>query len=274
MTDIANDRKNQNKSIGIFDSGIGGLTVANAIQKALPDEHLIYFGDTAHLPYGDKSADAIRFYSLKISKFLLEQNCKMIVIACNSASSAAYHTLLDFFEGKALFVNVVDPLVAAAVAKKHSNIGVIATKATVRSNIYRDKIKHQLQNSKVTTMATPLLAPMIEEGFYKGEISHSVIDTYLGKKEFKDIDSLLLACTHYPLIKNEIEKYFDYKVDVMDSTDVVAQAAKDLLASQNLLASKRTKPNEFYVSDFTESFEDTARIFYGEEIKLETANIW
>ena len=88
----------RNKSIGIFDSGVGGLTVANAIQKALPDEHLIYFGDTAHLPYGDKSADAIRFYSLKISKFLLEQNCKMIVIACNSASSAAYNTLLDFLK--------------------------------------------------------------------------------------------------------------------------------------------------------------------------------
>ena len=272
MTDLA--LANQNKSIGIFDSGIGGLTVANAIQKALPDEHLIYFGDTAHLPYGDKSADAIRFYSLKISKFLLEQNCKMIVIACNSASSAAYHTLLDFFEGKALFVNVVDPLVDAVISKQHNNIGVIATKATIRSNIYRDKIKHQLQKSTVTSMATPLLAPMIEEGFYKGEISHSVIDTYLGRAEFENIDSLLLACTHYPLIKTEIENYFNQKVDILDSTDVVANAVKGSLENQNLLASNRTKQNEFYVSDYTESFEDTARIFYGEEIKLETANIW
>ena len=154
----------------------------------MPNEHLIYFGDTVHLPYGDKSADAIRFYALKISKFLLEQNCKMIVIACNSASSAAYNTLLDFFEGKALFVNVVDPLVSAVVQKGYNEIGVIATKATIRSNIYRDKIKHQLQNSRVHSLSTPLLAPMIEEGFFKGEISKSVIESYLSVEEFQTID--------------------------------------------------------------------------------------
>jgi len=264
----------RSKSIGIFDSGIGGLTVANAIQKTLPNEHLIYFGDTAHLPYGDKSADAIRFYSLKISKFLLEQNCKMIVIACNSASSAAYNTLLDFFEGRTLFVNVVDPLVSAVTDKGYDNIGVIATKATIRSNIYRDKIKHRLQKANVQSMATPLLAPMIEEGFYQGNISHSVIDTYLGRKEFAIIDALLLACTHYPLIKNEIETYFNNKVAVLDSTDVVANAVSELLRKENLLALERTKKNEFYVSDYTKSFEDTAKVFYGEEIELKTANIW
>ena len=271
MTEITDARS---KSIGIFDSGIGGLTVANAIQKTLPNEHLIYFGDTAHLPYGDKSADAIRFYSLKISKFLLDQNCKMIVIACNSASSAAYNTLLDFFEGRTLFVNVVDPLVSAVTDKEYNNIGVIATKATIRSNIYRDKIKHKMQKANVHSMATPLLAPMIEEGFYQGKISHSVIDTYLGRKEFADIDALLLACTHYPLIKKEIEAYFDNRVAVLDSTDVVANAVSELLLKENLLAPKRTKKNEFYVSDYTQSFEDTAKVFYGEEIELETANIW
>lgn len=271
MTEITDAR---NKSIGIFDSGIGGLTVANAIQKALPNEHLIYFGDTAHLPYGDKSEDAIRFYSLKISKFLLDQNCKMIVIACNSASSAAYRTLLDFFEGKVLFVNVVDPLVRAATDHGYDNIGVIATKVTIRSNIYRDKIKQKLQKANVYSMATPLLAPMIEEGFYQGNISHSVIDTYLGRKEFADIDALLLACTHYPLIKNEIEAYFDHKVDVLDSTDVVATSVIKLLEEAKLLSSKRTKKNDFFVSDYTQSFEDTAKVFYGAEIKLETANIW
>ncbi len=262
------------QAIGIFDSGIGGLTVVNAIQKALPEEHLVYFGDTAHLPYGDKSADAIRFYSLKISKFLLEQNCKMIVIACNSASSAAYKTLLDFFSGHTLFVNVVDPLVEAVTQKGYDNIGVIATKATIRSNIYRDKIKHNLQKATVHSMATPLLAPMIEEGFFQGKISHSVIDTYLGRPEFKNIDALLLACTHYPLIKKEIEEYFDYKVDVLDSTDVVATRVKQLLKEEDLLAQKRTQKNEFYVSDYTQSFEDTAVVFYGEEIELKTANIW
>lgn len=262
------------KSIGIFDSGIGGLTVANAIHKSLPNEHLIYFGDTAHLPYGEKSNDAIRFYALKISKFLLEQNCKMIVIACNTASSAAYNTLLDFFEGKVLFVNVVDPLVSAVIAKGYTDIGVIATKATIRSNTYRDKIKHLLQNSKVRSMATPLLAPMIEEGFFKGDISQSIMETYLGKDEFKTIEALLLACTHYPLIKKEIEAYFNHKVDVMDSTDVVVDYVKSMLEDEDLLAEKRWKENEFYVSDYTTSFEDTAKIFYGEDIELKTINIW
>lgn len=262
------------KSIGIFDSGIGGLTVANAIQNALPEEHLIYFGDTAHLPYGDKSADAIRFYSLKISKFLLEQNCKMIVIACNSASSAAYETLLEFFDGRVLFVNVVDPLVEAVASKDYNEIGVIATKATIRSNIYRDKIKHKMQNVKIHSQATPLLAPMIEEGFFKGEISNSVIATYLGHEDFKSIDVLLLACTHYPLIKKEIQAYYDYKVDVLDSTDVVVNYVKEMLLAGDLLAEKREKENEFHVSDYTSSFEDTAKVFYGKNIELQTTNIW
>ena len=198
----------------------------------------------------------------------------MIVIACNSASSAAYNTLLDFFEGKTLFVNGVDPLVGAVTDQEYDNIGVIATKATIRSNIYRDKIKHKLQKANVYSMATPLLAPMIEEGFYQGNISHSVIDTYLGRKEFANLDALLLACTHYPLIKKEIEAYFNNKVAVLDSTDVVANAVSQLLAKEDLLAPKRTKKNEFYVSDYTQSFEDTAKVFYGEEIELQTANIW
>lgn len=262
------------KSIGIFDSGIGGLTVANAIQKQLPNEHIIYFGDTAHLPYGDKSADAIRYYSLAIGKFLVEQNCKLIVIACNSASSAAYHTLLDFFEGKSLFINVVDPLVDQVVSSKYRNIGVVATKATIRSNIYRDKIKHHLQQSKVTSIATPLLAPMIEEGFFDGNISESVIENYLSDPKLKDIDSLLLACTHYPLIKDEVERFFDGQVDILDNTDVVAEVVKNVLTENNLLASSRNQENNFYVSDFTQSFEDTAKTFYGKDINLEHLNIW
>jgi len=126
--------------IGIFDSGIGGLTVANAITKHLPNEEVIYFGDTAHLPYGEKSADAIRYYCITISKFLLEKGCKMIVIACNSASSAAYDVLVDFFSGQTLFVNVVDPLVDAVTNEGYGKVGVIATKATINTGIYRRKL--------------------------------------------------------------------------------------------------------------------------------------
>ncbi len=260
--------------IGIFDSGIGGLTVANAIHHFLPEERLIYFGDTVHLPYGDKSADAIRYYSLRISKFLLEQDCKMIIIACNSASSAAYDMLLDFFEGKALFVNVVDPLVNAVISNGYEKVGVIATKATVNSSIYRNKIKSINQKIRVNQLATPLLAPMIEEGFYSGSISKSVIENYLSHPDLQGIDALLLACTHYPLIKDEINEYYGRKVAILDSTDVVKDEVKKLLTAEGLLSEKRYESDHFFVSDYTQSFEETARNFYGEDIRLEAIQIW
>lgn len=260
--------------IGIFDSGIGGLTVANAIHKALPEERLIYFGDTVHLPYGDKSADAIRYYSLRISKFLLEQDCKMIIIACNSASSAAYDMLLDFFEGKALFVNVVDPLVNEVIAQGFEKVGVIATKATIHSGIYKNKIKALNQKVRVSQLATPLLAPMIEEGFFSGDISKSVIETYLHHPDLQDIDALLLACTHYPLIRQEINEFYHGKVAILDSTDVVRDEVLRLLEQEGLLSTKRMTSDAFYVSDYTTSFEETARTFYGEDIRLEAMHIW
>ncbi len=260
--------------IGIFDSGIGGLTVAKAIHQRLPEERLIYFGDTVHLPYGDKSADAIRYYSLKISKFLLEKGCKMIVIACNSASSAAYDMLLDFFEGKALFINVVDPLVKEVVKRDFNEVGVIATKATINSSIYKNKLKAINQKIQVRQLATPLLAPMIEEGFYSGNIAHSVVENYLGQPELDHIDALLLACTHYPLIRKEIESFYSSKISILDSTDVVAQEVFEILNSQKLLSDKKIESDVFYVSDYTQSFEETSRMFYGEDIKLEYQQIW
>ncbi|MBK8624184.1 MAG: glutamate racemase [Saprospiraceae bacterium] len=266
--------KNPHQPIGIFDSGIGGLTVANAIHHFLPNERLIYFGDTVHLPYGDKSADAIRYYSLRISKFLLEQDCKMIIIACNSASSAAYDMLLDFFEGKALFVNVVDPLVNAVISQAYKNVGVIATKATINSSIYKNKIKSLNQKVKVNQVATPLLAPMIEEGFYSGNISKSVIENYLSHPDLKNIDALLLACTHYPLIRNEINEYYSGQVAILDSTDVVRDEVKRILTEEGLLCENRIGHDAFYVSDYTSSFEETAKNFYGEDLKLEALQIW
>jgi glutamate racemase len=266
--------ENNKRAIGIFDSGIGGLTIAHSINKMLPQEHLIYFGDTAHLPYGEKSADAIKYYSLKISKFLMDLDCKMIVIACNSASTAAYETLLEFYEGKILFANVVDPLVENVIEKNYKNIGLIATKATVNSNVYKNKIKSLNQRITFTQMATPLLVPMIEEGFYKGEVSDAIIKQYLDNEAFENIEVLLLACTHYPLIKDYIEKFFDYKVDVLDSTEVTAQFVKRILSEENLLNDLRTKANEFYVSDYTEGFDSTAKMFYGEDINLEVKSIW
>lgn len=262
------------RPIGIFDSGIGGLTVAGAIAHRLPHERLIYFGDTAHLPYGDKSADAIRYYSLKIVKFLLEQDCKMIVIACNSASSTAFRVLLEFFEGQALFVNVVDPLVQYALQQPVSKLGIIATKATIHSGVYEEKLRAQAPQLSIFSMATPLLVPMIEEGYVHNRISHAILQQYLKHTGFQDIDALLLACTHYPLIRKEIEAYFDGRVQVWDSTDVVAGEVERQLAAAELLSEFRRGPHHFYVSDYTASFEAATRLFYPEEIHLEHFPIW
>lgn len=263
-----------NKPIGIFDSGIGGLTVANAIRHSFPNEKIIYFGDTAHLPYGDKSADTIRYYAIRISKFLLEHNCKMIIIACNSASSAAYEVLLDFFKDKCIFVNVVDPLVDKAVSEGYKKIGVIATKATINSNVYKSKIEAKNQFVQVVQHATPLLAPMIEEGFCNDEISQSVIAKYLSHSELKGIDALLLACTHYPLIKKELNAYFDHKIDILDSTQVVVEQVRNYLSDKNLINSADPSDPVFYVSDYTASFEETTNVFYGKKVQLIEKSIW
>ena len=267
---------NAKQPIGVFDSGIGGLTVANAIMEHLPNEQILYFGDTAHLPYGDKSADAIRYYCLKIVKFLLERNCKMIVIACNSASSAGYKVLLEFFKGQALFVNVVDPLVEVTASRKFNKVGVIATKATIASGIYQQQLLHRQAHLSVSALATPLLVPMIEEGYFNNQISQTILHSYLGNPIFEGIESLLLACTHYPLVKKEIEAYFSSQVEVFDSTFVVAKEVKRQLVEHNLCSEEQNDSHQFFVSDYTKSFEETTRLFYRgkEEIKLEYCPIW
>ena len=263
------------KPIGIFDSGIGGLTVANAIHALLPQENLIYFGDTAHLPYGDKSADAIRYYCLKIGKFLLEQDCKMIVVACNSASTAGYNVLLEFFREHALFVNVVDPLVEAVASHGFSKVGVIATKATIHSAVYPNQLHRLKPQLEVASLATPLLAPMIEEGFVKNRISRVVLDTYLNDPAIKNINALILACTHYPLIRPVLEEFYAGQVQIFDSTYVVAEAVKQRLTEAGWLNDSSQQPvHRFCVSDYTTSFEAATRLFYSEAITLEHQPIW
>lgn len=262
-----------NKPIGIFDSGIGGLTVAKAINKTLPNERLIYFGDTAHLPYGDKSKDSIKLYSRRITQFLLEKDCKAIVIACNTASAHAYADLTSQFPNIPI-INVIDPTVEFCASNNKKSIGIIATKGTIRSRIYPRKIKKINAGINVFQSATPLLAPMIEEGFFNNNISKTIINSYLSTKNFKKIDSLILACTHYPLIKKEVESYFDDTVDVVDSASVVAAFLKQSLDELKLLATHKKAADLFCVSDYTASFEATSKIFFGEKIQLIEDRIW
>ena len=263
-----------NKPIGIYDSGTGGLTVAKAIAEALPQESFIYFGDTAHLPYGDKSKESIELYSKRISDFLVGKGCKLIIIACNTASAHAFSTL-EKRHPSIPIVNVVDPTVKyCATHKNYEKIGVIATKGTVTSRIYPRKIKKIDPNLKVVQNATPLLAPMIEEGFFNNSISQTIINSYLSAKNFKNINALILACTHYPLIKKEVESFFNNSVSVIDSASVVADVTKNILIKKGLQTSSKKTNRLFYVSDYTKAFEKTAKLFFGEKISLKEERIW
>ena len=265
-----------NSPIGIFDSGIGGLTVANAIRQVLPNESLVYFGDTAHMPYGDKSAEAIKYYSLKIGKFLQEQGCKAIVIACNTASSLGYQDLKDFLGNQLPILNVIDPVVDYCTHQpNYKKIGVIATKATIKSEVYARKLKEALPSVNVQSLATPLLAPMIEEGFFENNISKTIINSYLSNSKLKNIDAIILACTHYPLIRNEINEYFKGKVDILNTAAIVAEDVKLKLTKLGLLNSSSEKPkHQFFVSDKTSGFESSTRLFFGDKINLIQKNIW
>ena len=263
-----------NKPIGIFDSGIGGLTVAKAIKEVLPDEQIIYFGDTAHLPYGDKSKDSVKGYSKRITGFLLAKGCKAIVIACNTASAHAYADLKKFYP-KVPIINVVNPTVNYVTEKYHSGkIGVIATKGTIKSRIYPRKITKRNHKLEVPQAAAPLLVPMIEEGFFNNNISQTIINSYLSAKNFKGIEALILGCTHYPLIKGEVENFFGGDVEVIDSASVVADYTKKLLQKEDLLAAEKKGKDHFIVSDYTKSFEHTSKLFFGESIHLEEERIW
>ncbi|MES2619637.1 MAG: glutamate racemase [Bacteroidota bacterium] len=262
--------------IGVFDSGIGGLTVANAISRLLPQEQIVYFGDTAHLPYGDKSKELIRSYAAKITNFLLQQNkCKAVVIACNTASAAAYELLRDKYKNLVPVINVIDPMIEAVIADETiKKVGVIATKTTIASGVYAEKFSRRKHSLQYTELATPLLASMIEEGYYKDNISHAVLESYLSNEVLDGIDALVLACTHYPLIKDEISAYYRNKVKIFDSAEVVARKLKGILERENLAAAQKTANDLFYVSDYTQSFERTTNIFYGKEVHLELYNIW
>ncbi len=261
--------------IGIFDSGIGGLTVANAIRKILPNEHLIYFGDTAHMPYGDKSPEAVKFYSLKIAKFLLDKKCKMIVIACNTASAHAFNELVHFLGDQVPIINVIDPVVNL-IAREGSDqkIGVIGTKSTIRSDIYARKFKEANPDILVSSLATPLLAPMIEEGFFNNNISKTVINSYLSSSKLRKIDSLILACTHYPLIKEEISAFYQGSVNIVNTAEIVARHVQDRLRELDVLNEGAVKKHQFFVSDYTPSFEKSTSLFFGEKINLKLEAIW
>jgi glutamate racemase len=259
------------RPIGVFDSGIGGLTVARSVKEALPAESLVYFGDTAHLPYGDKSRELITEYAVRITEFLLnDRQCKSVVIACNSASAAAYETLRDRYKGSVPVINVIDPMIEAVIADDRiRKAGLIGTHTTVESGVYQEKFARRKPGLRLAALATPLLAPMIEEGYNENRISRAVLEEYLSDPVLAEIDALILACTHYPLIRKEIQEIVGNQVMIFDSGRVAAAKLKHILLKENLLCEKPGESDLFYVSDYTPSFERTTRIFFGNQVRLE-----
>jgi glutamate racemase len=260
--------------VGIFDSGVGGLTVAHAIKQILPGESLVYFGDTAHLPYGDKSAEAIRYYSGRITEFLLNQNAKVVLVACNSASASAFDTLKKEFQDRAILIDVIDPVVNYLSTRNFRKIGVIGTKRTISSGTYDQKIKDMSPQTTVVSMATPLLVPMIEEGFIFDDISNAIIRTYLSDETLAGIEALILGCTHYPIIKNQISKFFNFNVEVVDSARIVSMVLRETLEKNKMLNDSGNAHDQFFISDYTTYFEKIARMFFEGEINLKKADIW
>jgi len=264
----------KNQPIGIFDSGVGGLTVAHAIKQALPGESIVYFGDTAHLPYGDKSEEAIRSYSVRITKFLLEFDAKVILVACNSASASAFELLKDEFGDKTIVLDVIDPVVDYLSTREFRKVGVIGTKRTINSGTYEEKVRAKGFATEMVSLQTPLLVPMIEEGFIFDDISNAIIRAYLSNPIFDNINALVLGCTHYPIIRNQIGKFFNFNVEVVDSARIVSHALRTVLEDRGLLNTGARSSDRFFVSDHTSWFEKIARMFFEEEINLTKADIW
>ncbi len=266
---------NAEKPIGVFDSGIGGLTVAHAISKALPKERLIYFGDTQHLPYGNKSSKMIYYYCEKIIDFLLKKDCKAIVIACNSASAVAFKKVLKKTKGKCILLNVIDPVINSVTkSSKIKNLGVIGTTATISTNIYKKSIISKRSDINVSSLETPLLASLIEEN-NDALYTQGIIQSYLSNKKLKNIDTLILGCTHYPLIKKKILNYYKSSVKILSVLEYIGIAIKTRLKKEGLLNLNTNDPkHHFYVSDYTINFQKKTRLFFPRAIILEEENIF
>lgn len=261
------------RPIGVFDSGIGGLTVASAISKVLPNESLLYFGDTVHMPYGDKTEDSIRRYSLRITQFLLDQGAKAIVIACNSASAAATEAVLKIAGEKVPVINVIDPTVSHLKSlNPNQTVGVIGTKATIRSQVYPKRIHRLVPDAKVQAIATPLLAPIVEEGLAGTSVSNEALKIYLNRQELQGVSSLILACTHYPLLHEEVEDFYRGQVEIIDSAHLTALALKEELAEKGLIENWPPQ-HQFFVSELTEAFEENAKRFFGKKLDLKELQV-
>lgn len=249
---------NTQSPIGVFDSGVGGLTVVKEIMRQLPGENMIYFGDTARVPYGSKSKKTVLKYSRQIVHFLRKNEVKAIVVACNTASALALDEIKQ--EIDIPIIGVVEPgAKMAAESTKTNSIGIIGTESTIKSGIYSKFLRNLDADITVVSRACPLFVPLVEEGLLEDRITDDVIERYLHELKEYGIDSLILGCTHYPLIRNAIKRYMGAEVNLINPAYETAKSLKAILSEQELLnRAGNAATYEYYVSDSVDRFTSFA----------------
>ncbi|QQS36382.1 MAG: glutamate racemase [Ignavibacteriales bacterium] len=254
------------KPIGVFDSGIGGLTVVKRIASSLPEENVVYFGDTARVPYGSKSNSTVIEYSLQDAQFLINKNVKAIVVACNTASSIALNELRNHFDVPV--IGMIEPGAQLAVREsKNGRIGVIGTRATISNEAYSNQIKKINPGLTVIEKACPLFVPLAEEGWIDHQATYEIAEEYLKELREFGIDTLVLGCTHYPILAGVIQKVIGEKVTLIDSGVAAAEVIKEELDRTDLHTNKFAMGNyDFYVSDIPTKFREVAELFLGKPV--------
>lgn len=257
---------NKESPIGVFDSGLGGLTALRAIYHLMPHESLVYFGDTARVPYGSKSTETIVRYSLEILEFLKSKHVKTVVVACNTASALAMDQLQE--KSDIPIIGMVEPgvMVLAQNKKKSDKAAVIATRSTIKSNAYEKALRKMEPTINLYSKACPLLVPLIEEGFTNKRITELVLHEYLDEIQREGITDVILGCTHYPLLKDVIHRLYP-EFRLIDSSEQLALALRALLTKRDMLTQESGKGQvSLYVSDITESLLDLEKLFFKETI--------
>jgi glutamate racemase len=261
--------------IGIFDSGVGGMTVARSIEQHCPGYPLVYFGDIARTPYGSKSIDTITRYSIRNSDLLIEQGARLIVIACNTAASIASETLRKRY--KVPVIDVITPATnRAARISKSGRIGVIGTRATINSMVYERRIKEITPDSNIYSQPCPLLVPLVEEGWLSQRETKMILRKYLYPLKLKKIDTLVLGCTHYPLLKSLIQQKIGPRVTLIDSSIEAALHLKEFLDGNPEMRKTLQQPetkSRFFVSDSTPPVRNLACKIFGRHIQLEKIDV-
>ncbi len=257
---------NRTNPIGFFDSGIGGLTVVRAVTRLMPNENIVYFGDTARVPYGSKSNETVIEYSLQAANFLLRKNIKLLVVACNTASSVALKELKRFLTIPV--IGMIEPGAKMALQESRKRIvGVIGTRATINNQAYAHELKKLNPKVKVYEQACPLFVPLAEEGWLDHKVTEMIAKEYLSELKEKKIDSLILGCTHYPILADIIQKVVGKNVRLVDSGTPAAQLVEDYLNGRQLRnQSVHHGESEFYVSDVPVKFREVAERFLGKKI--------